>query len=135
MIRTFVDTSFAIAVANKNDEFHSEALEYSFLLEDAALVTTDCVILEIGNSLASKFREQAVLTISNFLLSEEIEIVKLNADLFGRAFELYRTHTDKTWGMVDCVSFVVMRDLGVSKALTTDKHFSQAGFEVLLRAG
>jgi len=40
---------------------------------------------------------------------------------------------DKTWGLVDCVSFVVMRDAGILDSLTTDKHFEQAGFRALLR--
>ncbi len=40
---------------------------------------------------------------------------------------------DKEWGLVDCVSFVVMREHGIEAALTTDRHFIQAGFRALLR--
>jgi predicted nucleic acid-binding protein len=31
------------------------------------------------------------------------------------------------------MSFVVMKDQGLQRALTTDGHFSQAGFQALLR--
>ncbi|MFM6219167.1 MAG: PIN domain-containing protein, partial [Dolichospermum sp.] len=40
---------------------------------------------------------------------------------------------DKEWGLVDCISFIVMQDRGISDAPTTDIHFQQAGFRALLR--
>jgi len=67
-----------------------------------------------------------------FFDSEEVEIIRLDESLFNKAFELYKQHSDKTWGLVDCISFVVMRELGVSQALTSDKHFVQAGFRALM---
>lgn len=44
-----------------------------------------------------------------------------------------RERLDKEWGLTDRVSIVVMRDRGLSDALTTDEHFCQAGFRPLLR--
>ena len=38
---------------------------------------------------------------------------------------------DKSFSFTDCASFVVMRELGLGRALTTDRHFSQAGFETV----
>ena len=35
---------------------------------------------------------------------------------------------DKDWSLVDAASFIVMRPLGITEVLTTDHHFSQAGF-------
>jgi len=60
-------------------------------------------------------------------------VISLNQDLFNRAFTLYQTHKDKTWGLVDCVSFIVMRENDITDALTNDKHFQQAGFNLLMR--
>ncbi len=60
-------------------------------------------------------------------------VISLNQDLFNRAFALYQTHKDKTWGLVDCVSFIVMRENGITDALTNDKHFQQAGFNAVMR--
>ena len=40
---------------------------------------------------------------------------------------------DKEWGLIDCVSFVVMEYRGITEALTSDAHFEQAGFQALLR--
>ena len=133
MIKTFIDTSFLIALVNEKDKDHARAVELSLLYENLSLLTTDCILLEIGNSLARNFRREAVETINNFLFSEEIEVVSLNRNLFDRAFELYQTRKDKTRGLVDCVSFTVMREREVVDALTNDRHFQQAGFNALLR--
>lgn len=129
----FVDTAFVIAWVNEDDALHTKAIKLLNVHKDSSWLTTDCVLLEIGNSLSRNFRPEAVETIENFLTSEEIIIVRLDARLFSRAFELYRTYDDKTWGLIDCVSFIVMRENGITDALTNDKHFQQAGFNALMR--
>jgi predicted nucleic acid-binding protein len=40
---------------------------------------------------------------------------------------------DKDWPLTDCISFEVMREHGISEALTGDHHFEQAGFKALLK--
>jgi predicted nucleic acid-binding protein len=62
-----------------------------------------------------------------------MEIIHLNPQLLEQAFEHYKKHQDKEWGLVDCVSFVVMRQIGIDRALTFDQHFVQAGFNALMR--
>ena len=133
MNRVFIDTSFVVALVNEKDQNHARASELSETLDGQPLITTDAVLLELGNALARNFKEQAAEIIADFLTSDEVEVVNLDATLFQRAFELYRTHTDKAWGMTDCVSFVVMRERGVTDALTSDKDFRQAGFNALMR--
>ena len=64
-----------------------------------------------------------------------IEIVPMTEQLYSRAFGLYQSRPDKEWGLIDCVSFVVMHDHKLIEALTTDEHFEQAGFKALLRPG
>ena len=91
-------------------------------------------MLEIGNALARNYRQAAVEVIEQFLDSDETEVVRLNAQLFEQALTLYKSHQDKTWGLVDCISFVVMRESGVSQVLTFDRHFEQAGFHTLMSA-
>lgn len=131
MTEAFIDTSFAVALVNTKDHHHLEAVELSFKYDGVSLITTDCILYEIGNSLARALRAQAVTIINNFLSSDEIEVVKIDETIFRLAFEMYRSHTDKTWGLVDRASFVVMRERGISKALSSDRHFNQAGFETL----
>lgn len=133
MNRIFVDTAFVVALVNERDQHHTRAAALADSLDGLPLITTDAVLLEVGNALARNFKEQAAEVIEDFLTSDEVEIVTLDTALFQRAFDLYRTHTDKTWGMTDCISFVVMRERGVTDALTNDKDFRQAGFNALMR--
>jgi len=60
-------------------------------------------------------------------------VVHIDPDLDAEAWALFRRYTDKQWSLVDCASFVVMRQRGITDALTTDRHFEQAGFRRLLR--
>ena len=59
-------------------------------------------------------------------------IAPLSEPLLEQAIILYRERHDKGWGLTDCISFVLMKQEGVSEALTADLHFQQAGFRALL---
>jgi hypothetical protein len=48
-----------------------------------------------------------------------------------KARAVFFRHRDKDYSFTDCTSFVVMRELRLREALTTDRHFRQAGFQVL----
>jgi predicted nucleic acid-binding protein len=53
-------------------------------------------------------------------------------NLIVRGFDLFRSRPDKSWGLTDCISFVIMNEAGITDALTADVHFQQAGFRALL---
>jgi predicted nucleic acid-binding protein len=92
--------------------------------------------VEIGNALSkSKYRRAAVELLQSLEEDPSVEIVPLTEELYERAARLYAGRADKEWGMTDCISFVLMRERGLTEALTADEHFRQAGFTVLLREG
>ena len=132
----FLDTSYALALSAPSDQFHAWALRLADELEaaKARLLTTRAVVLEIGNALArQRYRAAAVVLLDALGHDPNVEIVALSEDLCGRAMALFRDRHDKEWGLIDCVSFVVMAERGVTKALTADEHFQQCGFRALLR--
>jgi predicted nucleic acid-binding protein len=129
----FLDTSFVVAWVNPNDSLHERALALLESDPEEPWLTTDCVLLEIGNSLSRYFRTEAADIIETILDDEHATVIGLDTELFSRAFQLYRTRTDKTWGLIDCVSFIVMQDHRCFDAWTNDIHFVQAGFSALLR--
>ena len=134
--KVFLDTAFALALANPKDLLHERAIHLADQLEAARtqLITTHAVLLEIGNSLAKvRYRIAGVQLLTSLETDPNVEIILLTDDLYDRAFQLYRQRPDKEWGLTDCVSFVVMHDRGLTVALTPDKHFQQAGYQALLR--
>ena len=55
-----------------------------------------------------------------------IEIVHIDEALDVEAWRLLAERLDKEWSLIDCASFVVMKERGLTEALTTDRHFEQA---------
>lgn len=132
MKRIFVDASFVIALINQRDQYHQKALALSHKVEYYPLLITDAILLEIGNGLVRGYKQQAIEIIEYYLTADEVEVVNLSPILFKKALDFYKTHQDKDWGIVDCLSFIVMKEAGIEKVLTFDKRFLQAGFQPLL---
>ena len=135
MREIFADTSGWLAIVVKTDSLHEKAVKvYSELLEsNYSFVTHDAILLEVGNSLSrAKARNIAVKLKENIENSKRIELISLSPKLIEAGWKLYAERNDKDWGIVDCISFVVMNNLGITEALTADEHFKQAGFTKLL---
>jgi predicted nucleic acid-binding protein len=89
--------------------------------------------MEIGDGLATlRFRHQTAQILQTLRSSALVRIVPASGGLVEEALAMYRSRSDKVWGMTDCSSFIVMREHGLSDALTMDRHFQQAGFHALL---
>ena len=129
--RIFLDTSFVIALINERDQYHDQAQALSYKFENFALLTTSPVLLEIGNALAKDFRGQAANIIKVLAGSTRVEVAEIDLNLLKKGLAVYENYADKTWGLVDCISFVVMREAEVNQVLTFDRDFAQAGFSVL----
>lgn len=135
MNRVFLDTSYAVALSAAHDEHHQRAVTLADEMEAANthFVTTRAILLEIGNALSRLRHRAAAISLLTALENDpKVEIVPMAEDLYRRALEIYRNHVDKEWGLIDCVSFVVMKDEALTEALTADNHFHQAGFHILL---
>ena len=135
-LEKFLDTSYAIALSSPADAYHQKALVIAKELKASKtpLVTTRAIILEIGNALSKpKHRSQSIKLLSSLENDKTVTIVPISETLYKKAFHLYCQRKDKNWGIVDCISFIVMTERSITEALTTDIHFQQAGFQALLR--
>jgi len=131
----FLDTGFVIALFNKDDGCHDKAKELLAHIEQSPVVTTQAILVEIGDAfVAPHQREVAWRFIDNLLAGKNAnwEVVPVDTPLLTRGVELFKSRKDKTWGLTDCVSFVVMTDRNIREAVTCDEHYEQAGFVRLL---
>src|SRR5207247_2515522 len=103
------DTSLFVAFLNPRDEYHQPAV--AFLSERSALlVTTDWVLVELGNFLCnSRARRRFVPFVRDLREDALVRIVPASTDLFEQALDLYHRRPDKGWSVTDCTSFLVMR--------------------------
>ena len=131
----FLDTGGWIALLNADDLYHEQAAQCLRNFEAARrpLITTDWVLAETGNSLARlSVRGKFVRAVQMFLESPNSRLVRVDAELFSDALLTYGRTADKSWGLVDCASFIVMGRQRIRDALAIDRHFLQAGFHCLL---
>jgi hypothetical protein len=132
--RFFIDTAFVLALLNKNDDFHDSAKALLPRVRNAREVWIhDGILIEVANWFCNKDRQSAIDFIRNSYNESNMKVVPLEENLFRRAIELYEDRMDKEWSLTDCISFVLMQDMGLTKALTSDQHFQQARFQALLR--
>jgi predicted nucleic acid-binding protein len=129
----FGDTSYYVALLSAVDAWHARAVE----LAEAWLgrvFTTENVLVETASMLCRGVDRVAYVDLVHDLESDgSVEIVPASKALFRAGFELFAARPDKEWSLVDCISFVVMKQRRLKEALTTDHHFVQAGFRALLR--
>lgn len=128
----FVDTSFFVALLSRGDQHHAAALRLAAGWVDA-LVTSDWVLTEVANFLREPRNRPVFASLLRELQHDaRVQIVSFSTDLQTRAIALYVDRPDKSWSPVDCASFVVMQEQSLTRALTADHHFEQAGFTALL---
>jgi len=133
MTTWFIDTSYLVAFVSPADEAHPLATKLGDSFQ-GTLVTTHWVLLEFANALSNpKTRTTALGFIDWLQANMKVSILPASADRFTQGLDLYRKRSDKDWSLTDCISFVVMKELHLTEALTADHHFEQAGFTALLK--
>lgn len=136
MIRpVFIDSAAWIALLHSADSLHKQTVAtYGNLVADGRdFVTTSLVLVEVASALSAQSRRHLAIELEQRLRSSTIcELIWIDRELYEHSWSLYRERLDKNWSLVDCSSFVVMRDRHVDEALTADHHFEQAGFAKLV---
>jgi predicted nucleic acid-binding protein len=128
----FADTSYYVALLGPRDHWHARAVELSENLLGRAVVT-EYVLVEVAGMLCRGSDRAAYLTLLRDLDSDRLtQIVPASKTLFRHGVALFASRADKEWSLVDCISFVVMKQRRLTDALTADRHFQQAGFNALL---
>lgn len=134
--RIFVDTTAWLALVNKSDLLHQQAirLHQDLLSKGISYLTTDYVLTEVANSLARPpYRKSVIRFLDTIFSSRSVTILTVTHSHFLRAWQLYKRRLDKEWGLTDCTSFIVMEEQRLREAFTADHHFQQAGYTCLLR--
>ncbi|GBO54532.1 hypothetical protein APA_2479 [Pseudanabaena sp. lw0831] len=130
----FADTFYWIALINSRDTWHLRAIEVSQELSNSPLIISDGIIDELF-AYSSKRGDLMRLKVSElykiFLKDPNIQIIFYTPEIRQKGIDLYEQRPDKGYSLVDCISMVIMKEIGISEVLTNDKHFAQEGFTIL----
>lgn len=132
MRQVFVDTVGLLAVWDEDDQWHAAAeLAWQEVLKSrAVLVTTAYVLLECGNAVA---RTPFFADVDEMRrrLERSGTLIHPTEEDWAEAWQHYVRREAAAAGIIDHVSFIVMRRLGITEAFTNDRHFQAAGFTAL----
>lgn len=135
MKTVFADTSYYIALATSKDDAYAAAKVFSDRFRGQQ-ITSEYVLLELGNFFSKFTMRSAFVALYDALLRDPKTVILPCSDrVLKRAVDMYRTRQDKEWSLTDCTSFILMKENDVIHALSTERHFEQAGFSILLPRG
>ena len=133
----FIDTSGSTYYLDRQDPFHSVVvtLMKQAVIQQRRHITTNYIITELVALLSSWYhqpRQQVIEAINAIKKDASVEVVHIERAIDDEAWALLEARLDKEWSLVDASSFIVMQHFGMTEALTTDRHFNQAGLTKLL---
>jgi len=128
-----LDTSGLLCLQFSTEPLHTQAC-VAYQKATTRLIHNYVIAEYVALANARRFPRASVLDFVVDLLSNpDIETVWVDESIHQAAVELLTLRQDKSYSLCDAVSFILMRQRGVSEALTTDCHFEQEGFVRLLK--
>lgn len=128
----FIDTGAFLALEDKSDDYHPEAITFrdnviqrgiyniittSYVLDETLTLIRMRIGIKPSIDFCKRIRSSQIITI--YSVTEKIE---------QKALDLFEKFDDKMFSFTDCVSFVVMREMGITEAFGFDRHFEQMQF-------
>ena len=137
MSLVFADTAYWIAIANPADQWNASARLAMARLNGPSLVTTEEVLSEFLTAFSggTHSRNRAVRAVRLIQADDKARVVHQSHESFTDGLARYERRLDKGYSLQDCVSMNVMESEGISQVLTSDRHFEQEGFTILMKPG
>ena len=134
----FIDTSGWANLYIPSETYHllTAKIFQESRQQQQQLFTSSYVVSELITLLDSPLRtsrNRLFSIINSIKTAPFVHIMHITPEIDNAAWELCQKRPDKPWSLVDCSSFIIMQQLNIQTALTTDRHFEQAGFTRLLK--
>jgi len=138
----YLDTDAMIGAYVEADQYHARAQRaFERLLRDkrARLYTSDVVLWELANYFFYNAPAKNPAPAIHFAVDRlrhlrtwpRLEVVTPTAQDHLAALEDFQNFGDHPISLADCLSFAIMRRLGIPRVLSFDHHFRVAGFDIV----
>ena len=122
----FLDANFLINLYVETNKYHKRAEKIYYSIEDEELLISKLVIMEVITVLNLRLKKDLKL-ISNVYndLNNDYKVI-IDNNFYDKGFEiLIREHKENNERipLLDCVYMAIMKELGIKKIATFDKHF------------
>ena len=132
----FLDATYLIAQADESDQWYAASERLRPMVMQHRLVTTDGVLSEFMAHVARSgpvLRSSAARTAEQLKASQSVEVVEQTTALMTAGITAYRDEFRYTrFSLQDCIAILVMRERGITEALTADREFLRAGITPLM---
>jgi len=130
--RIYIDTSAYYALVDSDDANHHAATSLAHLLsqEAAELYTSNFVIAETHTLILNRLGYDAAAHVLASVYTSATRITRATEVDERRGREIVLQHKDKTYSLVDAISFAIMERLHLRRAWSYDQHFRQFGFSL-----
>ncbi|HBQ29254.1 MAG TPA: VapC toxin family PIN domain ribonuclease [Desulfotomaculum sp.] len=128
----YVDTSAFLAVLDADDKNHEQAKKVwkELLTSEVSLICSSYVLVETYALVQNRLGIEATRVFHEDIYHLlQIEWVEKSLHMYGINSVLIANR--RSLSLVDCVSFVIMRKMGIKKVFTFDTHFVEQGFECI----
>ncbi|KFD42165.1 twitching motility protein PilT [Peptococcaceae bacterium SCADC1_2_3] len=128
----YVDTSAFLAVLDADDKNHEQAKKVwkELLTSEVSLICSSYVLVETYALVQNRLGMEATRVFHEDIYHLlQIEWVEKSLHMYGINSVLIANR--RSLSLVDCVSFVIMRKMGIKKVFTFDTHFVEQGFECI----
>lgn len=129
----FIDTGAFLARYVKRDQHHAKAGSFwdELTRDKAPCFTSSFVLSETFTLLGRRANHTFAAERARQLYSSTVlRILRPDANDEVAAIVLLEKYADHKVSFCDCVSFVLMRRLGIFDAFTFDRDFATAGFNI-----
>ena len=130
----YVDTSALFAVLDRDDSCHAaaETVWIRLIQEDTALVSSNYVLVEASALIQRRLGAKALRVFQEDIVPM-LRVQWVDEPTHQAAVQMLLKSKSRFLSLVDCVSFVVMRRMGLDTAFAFDRHFQTQGFRCLTR--
>lgn len=123
----FVDAGVLFSLVVSSEEHH-EVVQKWYEGNKDQLITSDYCVDELLTLLLARNRSSVALSIGWKIFNEETcRLHFLTPEQIRRAWVVFQAKHTLGWSFTDCTSKVVIEELGVRTAASTDQHFRQFG--------